>query len=282
MNERTLRVLEFEKIVELLINEAETTVGRELIKQIEPKTEIDEVTLLQEETDEAVHILRLNKVPPFSYIIDVTSYIRQCEVGSSLLPEQCLEIAQVLYCSRNLKKFIMNMEEEFPLLKEIVENFTLLRELEMDIHKKINEHGEVVDDASITLKSIRSSISTKESRIRERLQQLIRSKSKMLSDGIITFRNNRFVLPVKQEYRAAIGGIVHDQSSSGQTLFMEPNTVVELNNELQQAIIKEKHEIEVILSELSNQIAQFGVEITKNLQTIAKIGRASCRERVEM
>src|SRR5690625_4211044 len=139
----------------------------------------------------------------------------------------------------------------------------------MDIHKKINEHGEVVDDASITLKSIRSSIRTKESRIRERLQQLIRSKSKMLSDGIITFRNNRFVLPVKQEYRAAIGGIVHDQSSSGQTLFMEPNAVVELNNELQQAIIKEKHEIEVILSELSNQIAQFGVEITKNLQTIA-------------
>jgi|SRR5690625_797710 len=269
MNERTLRVLEFEKIVELLINEAETTVGRELIKKIEPKTEIDEVTLLQEETDEAVHILRLNKVPPFSYIIDVTSYIRQCEVGSSLLPEQCLEIAQVLYCSRNLKNFIMNMEEEFPLLKEIVENFTLLRELEMDIHKKINEHGEVVDDASITLKSIRSSIRTKESRIRERLQQLIRSKSKMLSDGIITFRNNRFVLPVKQEYRAAIGGIVHDQSSSGQTLFMEPNAVVELNNELQQAIIKEKHEIEVILSELSNQIAQFGVEITKNLQTIA-------------
>src|SRR5690625_1054965 len=91
----------------------------------------------------------------------------------------------------------------------------------------------------------------------------------MLSDGIITFRNNRFVLTVKQEYRAAIGGIVHDQSSSRQTLFMEPNTVVELNNELQQAIIKEKHEIEVILSELSNQIAQFGVEITKNLQTIA-------------
>src|SRR5690625_2370933 len=280
MNERTLRVLEFEKIVELLINEAETTVGRELIKKIEPKTEIDEVTLLQEETDEAVHILRLNKVPPFSYIIDVTSYIRQCEVGSSLLPEQCLEIAQVLYCSRNLKNFIMNMEEEFPLLKEIVENFTLLRELEMDIHKKINEHGEVVDDASITLKSIRSTIRTKETRIRERLQQLIRSKSKMLFDGIITFRNNRYVLPVKQEYRAAIGGIVHDQSSSGQTLFMEPNAVIQINNEIQQLTAAERREIETILQQMTEQIAEFSEDILLNQQQIAYVDGIFARARL--
>src|SRR5690625_1423461 len=107
MNERTLRVLEFDKIVELLLSEAETTVGRQLIQQIRPKTEIEEVTLLQEETDEAVHILRLNKVPPFSYISDVSSYLRRIEVGSTLHPEECLEVAQVLYYSRKLYHSIL-------------------------------------------------------------------------------------------------------------------------------------------------------------------------------
>src|SRR5690625_979032 len=130
MNKRTLRVLEFDKIVALLMDEAETTVGRQLIKEIKPRTDINEVALLQEETDEAVHILRLNKVPPFSYITDVSPYIRQCELGSVLRPEDCLDVAQVLYCSRNLYKFIINMEVQFPLLKEVVENITLLRELE--------------------------------------------------------------------------------------------------------------------------------------------------------
>src|SRR5690625_2684867 len=122
MNERTLRVLEFDKIVDLLLSEAETIVGRQLIKQIRPKTDIEEVTLLQEETDEAVHILRLNKIPPFSYISDVSPIIRQSEVGSALHTEDCLEVAQVLYCSRKLHHFILHMEEEFPLLKKIVEN----------------------------------------------------------------------------------------------------------------------------------------------------------------
>lgn len=271
MNDRTLRVLEFDKIVALLMDEAETTVGREMIKKIIPKTDINEVTLLQKETDEAVHVLRLNKVPPFSYISDVGSYIRQCELGGSLRPEECLEVAQVLYCSRNVYTFIIHIEEQLPLLKKVVENITLLRELERDIHTKINEHGEIVDHASSKLKSIRSSIRSKESTIRERLQQLIRSKSNMLSDSIITFRNNRFVLPVKQEYRVTIGGIVHDQSSSGQTLFMEPNAVVTLNNELQQLIVKEKHEIDVILAEISNHIAQYGGDIKQNLQTIATL-----------
>src|SRR5690625_676089 len=112
---------------------------------------------------------------------------------------------------------------------------------------------------------------TYESRIRERLHELTRTKSKMLSDAIITIRNNRYVLPVKHEYRSAIGGIVHDQSSSGQTLFMEPRAIIDLNNHLQQAILQETQEVEKILQKLTEQIAEFDEELLVNLDVIAKI-----------
>src|SRR5690625_4153030 len=121
---------------------------------------------------------------------------------------------------------------------------------------------------------------TYESRIRERLHELTRTKSKMLSDAIITIRNNRYVLPVKHEYRAAIGGIVHDQSSSGQTLFMEPRAIIELNNQLQQAVVKEKQEIEIILRKLTAEIAAFKDDILHNLETIAMVDFIHARARL--
>src|SRR5699024_1397736 len=145
---------------------------------------------------------------------------------------------------------------------------------------KIDEHGDVVDDASQALKSIRSTIRTYETRVRERLQQLIRTKSKMLSDSIVTIRNNRYVLPVKHEYRGSIGGIVHDQSSAGQTLFMEPRAIIELNNQLQQASVKEKQEIEVILSKLTAEIASFKDDIIRNVETIAMVDFIHARARL--
>ena len=130
--------------------------------------------------------------------------------------------------------------------------------------------GKVLDDASAKLKGIRQSIKTNESRIRERLHHITKTKSKMLSDAIVTIRNNRYVLPVKQEYKGAIGGIVHDQSSSGQTLFMEPKAIIDLNNDLQQHYVKEQHEIDLILQKLSAEIAEHTESLSVNLQLIAK------------
>src|SRR5699024_2406812 len=120
-------------------------------------------------------------------------------------------------------------------------------------------------------RSIRSSVRTFESRVREKLDHYTKSKASMLSDAIITIRNDRYVLPVKQEHRGSIGGIVHDQSASGQTLFMEPKAVVELNNQLQEAILQEKREIERLLSDLSQEIAESETYLTENILTMVEI-----------
>mgnify|MGYP001163261180 FL=1 len=282
MNERTLKVLEFHKIKEMLKEHAATSVGRKLADQLTPHTNIEKVQKLQDETDEALTIYRLNQAIPFANLVDVSDSVKRSAIGSVLNTTECLEIAQVLYSGRQLKNFIENLEAEIPLLTERVSDISPLHHLEKEIKLKIDEHGEVVDDASPTLKSIRQTIRTYEARVRERLQQLIRTKSKMLSDTIVTIRNDRYVLPVKHEHRSAIGGIVHDQSSSGQTLFMEPRAIIELNNNIQQLMQKEKREIEVILRKLTSKIAQFKDDILRNLQIIAEVDFINARARIAM
>lgn len=280
MNERTLKVLEFDKVIHLLEEEAATSVGREAASKTMPLTDINKVQVLQDETDEALQILRLNKTVPFSHLVDITESVKRSAIGSTLSTEECLQVAQTLYSGRKLKKFIEEIEEDIPLLKEIVIDISPLHHVEKEIKIKIDDQGDVVDDASAKLKSIRQSIRSYESRIRERLQHLTRTKSKMLSDTIVTIRNNRYVLPVKHEYRSAIGGIVHDQSSSGQTLFMEPKAIIELNNQLQQAIMKEKQEIEIILQKLTSLIAEHKEELIINLSVIANIDGIFARARL--
>lgn len=271
MNNRTLEVLEFHKIISMLQGEAATVVGKERIHSLRPKTSYSEVERLQAETDEAVLIVRLNKAIPLAHVVDITDYLHRSKIGSTLEVQACLDVAQVVYIARKIKDFIGNIEANVPLLKELTERIYSLRHIETEIKSKIDDHGEIVDDATPTLRTIRQSIHSYEAKIRERLQQLTKTKSKMLSDSIITIRNNRYVLPVKHEYRNAIGGIVHDQSSSGQTLFMEPKAIIELNNLLQQQIVSEKNEIEKILRKLTELIADHRVELAENLSIIAKV-----------
>lgn len=280
MNERTLHVLEFHKIIDLLTHEAATSVGKALAGEITPKTSLTDVQMLQDETDEALHVLRQDKTVPFSIITDIKSSLKRSEIGSTLSAEECIEIMQVLYCGRNVKKFIESIEENTVLLQTIVEQLVPLRHLEQSIAMKFDDYGDVVDDASPTLRSIRQSIRSYEASIRERLQQFTRSKSAMLSDTIVTIRNNRYVLPVKHEYRGAIGGIVHDQSSSGQTLFIEPRAIIELNNQIQSARIKEKTEIDKILQMLTGEIAEHAEQLRINLHIIAELDFIFARGRL--
>src|SRR5699024_1491737 len=176
-----------------------------------------------------------------------------------------------LYGGRQAKVFLEQVEAGVPLLKEKATHITSLRDTERAIKNSIDEFGEMRDDASPTLRQLRSQIHLYEGKIRERLGNIIRRRSKMLSDSIVTIRNDRYVLPVKHEYSSAIGGIVHDQSASGQTLFMETNAVVEANNELQQVIVKEKHEIQQILQRLTMKIAESRYDIEQNLDVLADI-----------
>ncbi|GEN31471.1 DNA mismatch repair protein MutS2 [Cerasibacillus quisquiliarum] len=271
MNERIHHVLEFDKIVKRLCAHTETTLGKERAQRIKPYTEIEKVNEKQSETDEIVHILRLNKNIPLGGIFDIRSSLKRSSIGGVLNAEECIQVASTIYGGRQTKNAIESLEIDIPLLKGLAEKIKSLRPLEQHITRCIDDQGDIKDEASSKLKNIRSAIRSYESRIRQKLNELTRLRSKMLSDAIVTIRNDRYVIPVKQEYRATIGGIVHDQSASGQTLFMEPRIVVELNNKMREGKMEEKREIERILTELTQRIAEHRLELEQNIDILAKI-----------
>ncbi|MEN2467627.1 endonuclease MutS2 [Ornithinibacillus sp. JPR2-1] len=271
MNERILRVLDFQKVIDRLVQQAQTSLGKDLAARLKPSTDLEQVNSLQEETDEASQVIRLNVPVPLGGIFDIRPSLKRSVIGGVLSTSECLDVANTIYGGRQVKDFILGLDEDLPILKELVEGISPLRNLELEIKRCIDDHGQVMDSATEKLRGIRSSIRTHESRIREKLESYTRTKSNMLSDAIITIRNERYVLPVKHEYRGAVGGIVHDQSASGQTLFMEPKAVVDLNNQLQELRANEKQEIDRILRELSQHIAEEEVSLSENVQILAQV-----------
>ncbi|QQZ10658.1 endonuclease MutS2 [Heyndrickxia vini] len=267
MQEKILKTLEFNKIKELLFDHASSSLGQVKISELVPSSSFDEVLELQAETDEASHVLRLKGHAPLSGIFDIRPHIKRAQIGGILNAMELVQTASTIYAARTMKRFIEGLLEnavEIPILEAKADQLTILTPLEHKIKNAIDENGEVLDGASETLRQIRQKLRSNESRIREKLESLIRSRNaaKMLSDAIVTIRNDRYVIPVKQEYRSNYGGIVHDQSASGQTLFIEPQSVVELNNQLRELHMKEQQEIERILSELSAEVADSGDELT--------------------
>lgn len=273
MNERILRVVEFDKIKQRLLQHAETTLGKKKGEQMLPHADYNTVIHMLDETDEAMQVVRLNKIIPLGGIFDIETEIKRSTIGSTLSTQECIDIASTIRGGSRVKQFFESLYEDVnvQLLFNMTSEIMPLKDLQRQIYACIDENGDMLDAASTTLRNIRTSIRTFESRIRERLDHYLKSNSNMLSDAIITIRNDRYVLPVKSEYRAQVGGIVHDQSSSGQTLFMEPRQVVEANNKLQESVAKEKQEIERILKELTEQIAHHAEYLTHNVNILAKI-----------
>lgn len=276
MQEKILKTLEFDKIKQLLIEHASSTLGERRIKELKPSSSFTEVVMMQEETDEAAQVLRLKGNVPLSGIYDIRPHIKRAAIGGILNPIELMQIASTMYVGRTMKRFIEGLideEMDLPILAEKAEQIAVLTSLEHQIKNAIDDNGDVLDSASETLRHIRQGLRANERRIREKLEGLIRSRNaaKMLSDAIITIRNDRYVIPVKQEYRSNYGGIVHDQSSSGQTLFIEPQSIVDLNNQLREWHMKEQQEIERILSELSSAVAEVVDDLTIMLERLADL-----------
>lgn len=276
MQQKVLHVLEFEKVKDQLVQHASSSLGKEKAKALIPSTNFQEVVIAQEQTDEAAKVLRLKGNVPLGGLVDIRTTIKRAKIGGILNAVELNEVSGTLYAARQMKRFIEKMvEEEIELfhLPVFADKIVVLQEVERKISECIDDNGYVLDSASVALKGIRQQLRTTEARVRDKLESMIRSSSasKMLSDAIITIRNERFVLPVKQEYRASYGGIVHDQSSSGATLFIEPQVIVDLNNTLQQAKVKEKVEIERILTILSNEVAEFSDDILQNVYCLAEL-----------
>ncbi|MEK6269098.1 MAG: endonuclease MutS2, partial [Planococcus sp. (in: firmicutes)] len=236
--ERALRTLEFYKIRDQVARFCTSSLGKAHVDNLLPSTDINEVNRLLEQMDEGAQVLRVKNNVPMGGIFDIRLQARRAQIGGSLSPMELMEVSSTVRASRILRQFFETIQEEgvvqIPHFLEKKESMPILTALEHAINVCIDDNGGVLDSASTELRSIRQQLRTQESRVRERLESLVRGKnaSKMLSDSIVTIRNDRFVIPVKQEYRSHYGGIVHDQSSSGQTLFIEPDSVVQANNEV--------------------------------------------------
>ncbi|WP_026477021.1 endonuclease MutS2 [Alkaliphilus transvaalensis] len=275
MNERSLRVLEYKKIIEKLWDRCTSELGKSLAENLKPIDNLSEILTMQKETSEAQAILIQKGNVPISGIHDLLGYVKRTEIGSYLDPAQLLQVNRTLGVARKMKSYLRAEEgnRQSPIIQGMAEGLYSLREIEDKINLCILSESEISDHASSELKHIRKSINSKNEAIRNKLNSIISStgNQKYLQDAIITMRQDRYVVPVKQEHRGNVPGLIHDQSSSGATLFIEPMAVVELNNQLKELKLKEKAEIERILREISAMIAEKAIEIRSNQEILKQL-----------
>lgn len=277
MNDKTLKVLEYKKIIDSLQKKAESHLGREKIKNIKPLTDKKKVEQMLMETEEALSLLIKRGNPPLFGIHNISQEIRRVQLGGFLSPAGLLKIADTLRVSRALKKYIKETKEEetesFPLIEGLIEGLRVYSHIEKSINRAIIDEEEIADNASTRLKNIRRQIARRNNEIKDKLNSIITSPTykKHLQDSIVTVREGRYVVPVKQESRGSVPGLVHDISASGATVFIEPMAVVDLNNQLRELEIKEREEIEKILADLSNLVATEATGIFANQEKLQNL-----------
>ncbi|MFC5701181.1 endonuclease MutS2 [Cohnella faecalis] len=275
MNDKALYTLEYDKIIRRLAEATATSLGREHAEQLYPSPYLREVERRLAETDEAVRAVAIKGAAPFGGITDARPQLSRAKLGGMLQPSELMDIAQFIFGIRRLKRYVHTVKEEaaIPLLEDICEPLTEFKPLEDEIRRCIDEQGDVLDAASPELATVRREIRIGEGRAREKLESLIRSSSvqKMLQDAIITLRGDRYVIPVKQEYRSHFGGIVHDQSGSGATLFIEPEAVLQLNNKLRELKLREDKEIDRILRHLSARTGEHAGLLIEDAETVGRL-----------
>ncbi|MDN4592864.1 endonuclease MutS2 [Polycladomyces subterraneus] len=275
MNRFMLNVLEYPRIREQVAEEASSSLGKERIAALEPTADAEEVSRRLAATAEGMDLLRLKGDVSLGGVRDIRPSLRRAEVGGLLNTNELLDIAGTVNAGRKLKNQVLQVDEEHPLpiIRGWIERIEGLRPLEEEITRRIDEQGEVSDHASPTLRQIRNQIRQVQREIRTTLEGILRNPGyqKMLQESLITLRNDRYVIPVKQEYRSAFGGIVHDQSASGSTLFIEPASVVTLNNRLRQWEMEEQREVERILRELTAQVAAHVDVLRQNVEALAEL-----------
>ncbi|MBQ3704891.1 MAG: endonuclease MutS2 [Clostridia bacterium] len=279
MTERTLRVLEFPRIREMLAEGALTALGAEKCRALVPFDTLYDIDLAQRETEEATVILQYIGGHPLTEFPDARGALTVCEKGGTLSPGMLLSVAALLRASRAARDVLITDRENTPLLRERAEMLIEARNVERDITDAILSEDEVADRASSELMNIRRHLRGAQDRIKEKLNQMIRSAQtqKYLQESIVTVRNGRYVIPVRAEYRAQVPGLVHDQSTSGATLFIEPMAAVEMGNEIREWEIKEAREIERILAALSAEVAPWAEGLRANVEMLGELDFIFCK-----
>lgn len=275
MEDKILKIMEFPVILKQLQQQAVTEGGKNKILKLVPQTTTEAVQLALDGTEDGMTLLRLKGGIPIPKLNDLQVELKRVRIGASLNGLEIAQIGRVLRTASELKRFFEEVSEdeiELNVLMNWIDFLQPVPELSGKIRQSVSESGEVQDEASTELRQIRFQIRQKEQRIREQLDEMTRGKNvKYLSNPVVTMRNERYVLPVKQEYRHLFGGVVHDQSSSGQTVFVEPKKVVDLNNQLRQLQVAESQEVLRILAELTALIFPHVDEIEQSLVAIAEL-----------
>ena len=287
MDQKSLRVLEYNKIIDLLATKASSSLGLKYIEELTPKPDYKEVKDMLEETSEAQGILIKRGHVNLGGIQDISDSVKRAEIGAVLDPGSLLKISDNLRAARNLKRSLTPGEEEdfnYPIIQSLSNALYVYRNIEEEIDNAIISEVEVSDNASPTLRSIRRGILQKNQSIRSKLNSIISSTTyqKYLQDAIISVRGDRFVVPVKAEYRSQVAGIIHDQSSSGATLFIEPMSIVEMNNELRKLRLDEQEEIERILAELTKMVGEVAGDILSNQVILGKLDFAFAKGKLSL
>lgn len=266
MNEKALRVLEYGKIIDALTDLAGSEQARAVIAALHPSDDSTAISEGLDETSEAVTLI-VHKGPlPMGNLYDVRDQLALAQKGGSLNMKQLLRILYNMSVTRSVVTYLKGDLPPLPILKGMADVLEVFRDLEEDIDRCIISEEEMSDHASVELRNIRRTIVRQNESIKARLNQILNSDTNKtyLQDTIITIRDGRYVVPVKQEHRAHFSGIVHDQSASGATLFIEPQVIVNMNNELRQLEVQEKAEIERILWELSGRVGEHAKQLLNN------------------
>ena len=275
MNSKIEKVLEFSKIRTQLAEYATSEKGKQMIKELPIEVEAKAIQNKIEETTDGVELLRLKQGIPIPRLKDISFALKRLELEAGLNGRELSDILRVLTTTHEVERFFEKVEEEEIALKRVprlVEKLESIPDVTSELEASIREDGYVLDSASPTLHGVRVGIQKTEQDIRRQMDQYLTGKnSQYLSDTIITIRNDRYVLPVKAEYKSVFGGTVHDQSSTGQTLFMEPQAVVNLNNKLREYQIQEKREVERILWELSQKLMPYTNSLHQNHYVLARL-----------
>ncbi|MDD5922248.1 MAG: endonuclease MutS2 [Eubacteriales bacterium] len=273
MNRKALRILDYNKIKDLLADEAGCEMSRRMARRLRPMSEIRDIENALRSTTEAVDLLAHKGALPCEGIYDIRDILSLSEKGSILSMRQLLQVHTDLAIASQVVHFLKGDVPEMPHIMEIAELITEEPELEREIDRCIVSEDEMADDASRELRRIRGDIRKESAAIRTRLERIIGSSTNRLylQDAIVTMRDGRYVIPVKSEHRQKFPGIVHDQSKGGQTLFIEPQVIIDMNNELRELGLAEEAEIQRILESLSNEVGGRARVIRNNQELLTEL-----------
>ena len=282
MNQKALKTLEYDKIINQLTEYAASPLGKALCQNLSPSSDLEEVRTWQAQTTDAVTRIRLKGSVSFSGIRDIGDSLKRLDIGSSLSIPELLSISSLLTVAARAKAYgrhdgeddprgTAEPQDDFDSLEPLFAGLEPLTPLNNEIKRCILSEDEVADDASPGLSHVRRSMKVTADRIHTQLNSILNSNRSYLQDAVITMRDGRYCLPVKSEYKNQVSGMVHDQSATGSTLFIEPMAIIRLNNEMRELEIQEQKEIEAVLASLSNQAAPCTEELRMDMELLAQL-----------